>query len=471
MKSLTSTRDSGPKASLFPVLPAVLSVSELTRRARRLLESEFPLLWVAGEISNLTRAASGHVYFNLKDEAAQVRCVMFRSRAQLVPWQLANGQQVEVCALPSIYEARGEFQLGVEGLRRAGLGRLYEAFARLRQQLEAEGLFDAARKRPLPTYPRRIGIVTSPQAAALQDVLAACARRAPHVELQLCPTPVQGDDAPRGIVRALAAAADARFDLLLVVRGGGSIEDLWAFNDEAVARALAASPIPTVVGVGHESDTTIADLVADWRAATPTAAAEVATLHWVDARARLRERQVRLRHALERRLDTMRQRIDEADLRLVHPAVRLARARDRLAVLGGRLDAARASVLHRAASSLHRLQAALHRAAPEIEARQAGLMLAGHRLREAGRRLVEHRRAHLTHLGAALAHLGPGATLARGYAIVRDAAGILVHNAAQLEVDSAVSIQFSIGRADARIESVEAAPIGLESVARRPIPD
>lgn len=451
--------------------PAVISVSELNRRVRRLVEGELPLLWVAGEISNLARAASGHVYFNLKDDAAQVRCVMFRSRAQLVPWQLANGQQVEACALPSIYEARGEFQLGVESLRRAGLGRLFEAFARLRQQLEAEGLFADARKRPLPRFPHRIGIVTSPQAAALQDVLAAFARRAPHVTLSLLPTPVQGDPAPPGIVRAIRAAQREALDLLLIVRGGGGIEDLWAFNDETVARAIAASGIPTVVGVGHESDVTIADLVADLRAATPTAAAEIATQGWTDASLHLREARGRLIRAMERRVAAWRQRIDEAELRLVHPAVRLARGRDRIALLAGRLDAAMAMNLHRAEQRVQRQAAALRAAAPDIAGRRSRLLLIRQRLHAAGRRILERRHGQLDQAASALTHLDPQRTLDRGYAIVRDDAGGIVRDAGELTTGVHVAIQFALGRAGARIESVDTAPIARESVVQPPIPD
>ena len=260
---------------------AVLSVSDLNRLARETLEARFPLLWVAGEVSNLTRAPSGHLYFTLKDEAAQVRCTMWRNRAHLLPFQLAHGMRVEARALVTLYEARGDYQLNVETLRRAGQGNLAEAFQRLKEKLAAEGLFDPGRKRPLPAYPRGIGLVTSPQAAALHDVLVCLRRRAPHLPVVLYPAPVQGDSAAPRLMEALrqagARAGQDGIDLLLLVRGGGSLEDLWAFNDEALARAIAACPLPVVAGVGHETDFTIADFVADLRAATPTAAAELAT--------------------------------------------------------------------------------------------------------------------------------------------------------------------------------------------------
>jgi len=256
-------------AAAEPALP-VLSVSELNRMARRALESQLPLLWVEGEVSNFTRAASGHWYFAIKDASAQVRCVMFRGRNQFADFTPANGDHVEVRALPSLYEARGEFQLGVEQIRRAGAGRLYEAYLRLKAKLEAEGLFDPAKKRPLPRFPRRVGIVTSPQAAALHDVLTALARRMPGLPVVIYPTPVQGASAGAQIAAAIrAAGARAECDVLLVCRGGGSLEDLWAFNDEMVARAIAASPLPVVSGVGHETDFTLADFAADLRARRP----------------------------------------------------------------------------------------------------------------------------------------------------------------------------------------------------------
>lgn len=245
-------------------------MSALNQLVRKALESSFPLLWVNGEISNLRRPASGHVYFALKDDNAQVDCVMFRGRAQLLPFRLQDGMRIEARALVTLYEARGGFQLNIETLRHAGIGALFEAFARLRGKLESEGLFAAERKLPLPRFPRRIGIVTSLQAAALHDVLAALKRRAPHLPVVIFPTLVQGEGAAEGIAEAIGIAAGrGACDVLIVARGGGSIEDLWAFNEETVARAIDACPIPVITGIGHETDTTIADFVADCRAATP----------------------------------------------------------------------------------------------------------------------------------------------------------------------------------------------------------
>ncbi len=411
--------------------PEILTVAELNRAARRLLEQQFPLLWVAGEISNLTRAASGHVYFSLKDAQAQVRCVMFRSRAQLLPWQLDNGQQVEVQALVTLYEARGDFQLNVEGMRRAGIGRLYELFLKLREKLAAEGLFAAERKRGLPRYPKRVGIVTSPQAAALRDVIAAFRRRAPHVELIIYPTLVQGADAPAAIVAALNAAhARNECELLLVVRGGGSIEDLWAFNDEAVARTLAVSPAPTIAGIGHETDTTIVDYVADRRAATPTAAAELASAGWFEAAAEIDALEDALRRTIQSALETRMQALDRLALRLVHPAQRLAATRQRLELLA------------------HRLQAAIQ----QRKAQQPRLDRLGHRLRQAMAAQCARRHQQLSRCQGALAALSPLATLERGYSIVRGPDGAIVRDAAQLAAGDDLQLQFARGKVSARVK-------------------
>ncbi|MHB1358026.1 MAG: exodeoxyribonuclease VII large subunit [Rhodocyclaceae bacterium] len=437
----------------------ILTVTELNRQARLLLEQRFPLLWVGGEISNLTRAASGHVYFSLKDAQAQVRCVMFRSRAQILPWQLENGQQVEAQALVTLYEARGDFQLNVEGMRRAaiGMGRLYELFVRLREKLSGEGLFDAARKRALPRFPRRIGIVTSPRAAALQDVVATLRRRAPHVELIVYPTLVQGTAAPAAIVTALRTAAlRNECDVLLIVRGGGSIEDLWAFNDEAVARAIASccavSPAPTIAGIGHETDLTIADYVADRRAATPTAAAELASAGWFAATHELAGLARNLRHALQQQIEARMQAVDRLALRLIHPAQRLAASRQRLELLGRRMHAAGRLTTQRAA--LADLQLRLARARPALQPAHQRLDRLAHRLRQAMINLATRQRDRLTRCDGALAALSPAATLQRGYSITQDAAGRIVRDAAQLAAGDTLSLQFAVGGATVVVDQV-----------------
>jgi len=440
-----------------PVSVEILTVAELNRQARRLLEQSFPLLWVSGEISNLTRATSGHVYFSLKDATAQVRCALFRSRAQLVPWRLENGQQVEARALVTLYEGRGEFQLSVEALRRAGIGRLYELFVRLREKLAAEGLFDAARKRAIPRYPRRVGIVTSPQAAALRDVVAAFARRAPHVELIVYPTLVQGAEAPAAIVAALETAhARAECDLLLIVRGGGSIDDLWAFNDEAVARALAVSPAPTIAGVGHETDTTIVDHVADLRAPTPTAAAELASAGWFDAATESAALADALRRAMDREIATRAQAVDRLALRLIHPARRLEAGRERLTALVRHLTAAGQRQLAARRATLAALELRLAQARPDVAAQRQRLDRLAQRLRQALDGRTTRARDRLARCAGALAALSPAATLERGYSIARDASGAIVRDAARLETGARLRLQFARGAAGAVIETVEA---------------
>src|SRR5687768_12812265 len=268
----------------------VLTVSQLLRSVRDTLERRFPLRWVQGEPSNLSRSPSGHWYFTLKEGAAQVDCVMFRSRAAALDWEPREGSAVEARALVTLYEPRGRFQLTVEALRRAGVGPLYERFVRLKHKLEGEGLFDARLKRALPPYPRCIGVVTSLGAAALRDVLITLARRNASIPVVVYPAPVQGDGAADRIAAVLATAnRRAECDVLLLVRGGGSLEDLWQFNEEAVARAIRACPIPVVTGVGHETDVTIADFAADRRAPTPTAAAELVSPLRAELAARLAE--------------------------------------------------------------------------------------------------------------------------------------------------------------------------------------
>lgn len=434
---------------------AILTVSEFNRRARQLLERQFPLLWIGGEVSNLVRAASGHIYFSLKDAQAQVRCVMFRSRAQLLPWRLENGQQVEVQALVTLYEARGDLQLNIEGMRRAGIGRLYELFVRLREKLAAEGLFAEERKRAIPRYPRRVGIVTSPQAAALRDVIAAFARRARHVDLIVYPALVQGAGAPAAIAAALDAAyVRGECDLLLLVRGGGSIEDLWAFNDEAVARKLAVSPAPTICGVGHETDTTIADYVADRRAATPTAAAELASAGWFEATAELAGLGEALRRALQAEIDARSQALDRLALRLVHPARRLAENRQRLELLGRRLHAAARQDIAARQQVLaeHRLR--LFRTRPDLPAVQQRIAQTAQRLRQAMTAQLARQRDRIARSAGALPALSPAATLQRGYSIVRDAGGVIVRDAARLATGDPLTLRFASGEADAAVTAV-----------------
>ena len=320
---------------------AIVTVTELNRRVRERIESGLPLMWVAGEISNFMLAASGHCYFSLKDANAQVRCVFFRHKSALIDWKPENGMQVEVRALPSLYEARGEFQLGVETMRRSGLGALFEAFERLKRKLEGEGLFEASRRRPVPQFPARIGVVTSPKAAALRDVLTTLRRRMPDIPVVIYPAPVQGEGAADKIAQAIrAASARAEVDVLLVCRGGGSMEDLWSFNEEVVARAIVDCAMPVVSGVGHETDFTIADFVADARAPTPTAAAELVSPNRLDLVNRLRALAARLGRDVERSLGARTQHLDHLGKRLQHPGERIDGEARHVSHLASRLRAA-----------------------------------------------------------------------------------------------------------------------------------
>jgi len=330
-----------------PAAAPVLSVSQLLRSARDMLERRFPLQWVAGEISNLRPAASGHLYFTIKDETAQVDCVMFKSRAAALDWEPADGLRVEVRALVTLYEPRGRFQLNVEAMRRAGLGPLYERFLKLKDMLGREGLFDPDAKRPIPEHPGQIGVVTSLAAAALRDVLTTLRRRNPSIPVIVYPAPVQGEGAAAKLVQALATAnARAECDVLLLVRGGGSIEDLWQFNEEALARAIRKSDIPIVCGVGHETDFTIADFAADARAPTPTAAAEMVSPLLEALRARIAETASRISRETARKIEYSMQAVDALARRLLHPAERLRTSRQHLEHLAARLAAATAQQLN-----------------------------------------------------------------------------------------------------------------------------
>jgi exodeoxyribonuclease VII large subunit len=441
--------------SLILAKDGVIPVAELNRAVRVLIEQSIPLLWVAGEISNLTRAASGHWYFTLKDANAQVRCAMFRHKNQYLDWAPENGMQVEARALVTLYEPRGDYQLNVENLRRAGLGALFEAFERLKAKLGAEGLFDAAKKRPLPAFPRCIGVVTSPAAAALKDVLTTLARRLPSLPVVLYPTPVQGEGAAQRIAQAIAEAGRrGECDLLIVCRGGGSIEDLWAFNEEVVARAIAASPIPVVSGVGHETDFTIADFAADRRAPTPTAAAEMASPSRDELARRLYAVSARLQRLVEGALERRMQQLDELSRRLVHPGERL---RQRAAHLESLAQRAARAAAHRVEGARWHLAGARQRllaAAPDVTTRAARCERLAERSRNALGARLAGAEGQLQRLAASLDHLNPLAVLQRGYSLVRDGRGDIVSAASALESGDAVRITFAEGEADARVETL-----------------
>ena len=433
----------------------IISVSELNRLARAALETSLPLLWVGGEISNLTRAASGHLYFTLKDAQAQVRCAMWRNRAQILSFRPENGMRVEARALVTLYEARGDYQVNVETLRPAGTGNLAEAFRRLKDKLAAEGLFDPARHRPLPTFPGGIGIVTSPAAAALRDVLVTLRRRAPGLPVTIYPAAVQGADAPRQLCAALGAAARrAKVDgieLILLVRGGGSLEDLWAFNDEALARAIAAFPLPVVSGIGHETDFTIADFAADLRAPTPTGAAELASAGYFSARHTLAVMAQRLRQSIVRQLETLAQRTDRSALRLVHPRDRLRRARENTIYQERRLRQAMVVHLGECAHRLSKLELRLNARIPAPAVLRKQIDGIGERLDRAARTLICTQNQRLDALSTGLRQLNPDAVLTRGYSIVRNAEGHIVRTAANLKPGDPLAVQLAEGGIDVTV--------------------
>jgi exodeoxyribonuclease VII large subunit len=433
----------------------VLSVAEFAARARQLIEGGLPLTWVAGEVSNFTRAASGHCYFSLKDASAQLRCVMFRHRAQLLEWSLANGQQVEVRATPTLYEPRGDFQLNVDFARRAGQGALFEAFQRLRLRLQAEGLFDEALKRPLPPMPHTVGIVTSPQAAALRDVLTTLGRRWPAAAVVLYPTPVQGDGAAARIAAAIElASARCEVEVLIVCRGGGSIEDLWAFNDEAVARAIAGCAMPVVTGIGHETDFTIADFAADLRAPTPTAAAVAATPDRVLLRRQVLLLSETMSRAQRRSVERSMQRVDSAALRLRHPGERLAAQGIRLTDALGRMRRAWAMAAERRNWRVTDADRRLRTGRPEVEPRGRAMDAVAARLRAASQAGIEAGHARLLRLEESLRHLDPMAVLSRGYAIVRDLDGRVIHQPGDVQPGEAIRVTLSRGALEATVDAV-----------------
>jgi exodeoxyribonuclease VII large subunit len=436
--------------------PPVLTVSALNQAVSRILERSFPLAWISGEISNFTRAASGHWYFTLKDSAAQVRSVMFRGRAQYADFMPKEGDKVEVRALVTLYAPRGEYQLSVEAIRRAGVGNLYEAFLQLKAKLTAEGLFDPARKRPLPLFARTVGIVTSLQAAALRDVLTTLRRRSPHLAVILYPTPVQGEGSAQKIAQAIATASlRAECDVLLVCRGGGSIEDLWSFNHEAVARAIAGCTMPVISGVGHETDFTIADFAADLRAPTPTAAAEMASApraHWLDTLESMAEDMTR---AMRRRLSEASQNLDWLSRRLVSPSTYAAHQRLKLHAMQLRLAHATRTPLSMARYAVNQLDTRLRAQLPDIAAERRRLAEQGRRLQAQAVAQQRQRRQALTALASQLELLNPQRTLERGYAIITDGGGAVVRSPSQLRPKQVLALRLADGGADVTLASVQ----------------
>ncbi|MFN0162298.1 MAG: exodeoxyribonuclease VII large subunit [Burkholderiales bacterium] len=445
------SRPEEPAGGNVPEASRAMSVAELNRAARGLLERGLPLVRVSGEVSGVARPASGHVYFSLKDGQAQVRCVLWKGRAAAQSFLPRDGDAVEVRAGVTLFEARGDYQLNVESVRRAGAGALFEAFVRLKERLGREGLFEASRKRTLPAFPRAIGIVTSPDAAALRDVVTTLKRRAPMIPLVLYPVPVQGERAAPAIAAALAEAnRRAEVDVIIVCRGGGSIEDLWTFNEEVVARAVASSDLPVVSGVGHETDFTICDFAADLRAATPTAAAELCAPAARQLFDRLGQSAAALARAAADRVADLRQRLDWATRELVAPQARLETQRTQLGHMARRLASAAQIRVRALAARADRAGAALRppatgRLSERLAAQRRSLLFAA---QAAG----AQRARRLAGLSDALGHLDPQRVLLRGYSLVRDTQGRLVRDAAELAAGDRLAVDFAKGHARVRVE-------------------
>lgn len=414
----------------------VWEVGALCHAVADALDARFNPVSVRGEISGFSRASSGHCYFALKDQQGQLRCAMFRRAASLLDFDPRDGDQVEVRGRLAVYEPRGDLQLVVESLQRAGQGALFEQFMQRKARLEAQGLFDPARKRALPTVPRAIGLVTSLGAAALHDVVSALRRRVPHIPVVLAPAVVQGASAPGELVRALKGlyAMEPAVDVILLVRGGGSIEDLWAFNDEVLARVIVESPVPVVSGVGHETDFTIADFCADLRAPTPTAAAELVSAPrdtWLGALALMEER---LDEAVTLRIDSMGQRLDQAAARLGRPSGLVARAQLSCSHLAQRMHFGALTKLERLAQLQQRLK---------------------DRLPSALAMSMADRSRQLTHADTRLQLLDPTLVLQRGYALLSNAEGHALTSIDQLAPGETVSAHLRDGRAELSVLGVE----------------
>jgi exodeoxyribonuclease VII large subunit len=434
----------------------ILTPSSLNRLVRDLLGDVFPLVWIEGELSNVAKPASGHVYFTLKDSGAQVRCAMFKLKASALRFRPVDGMQVLVRAKVGLYEPRGEFQLVAESMEPAGEGALQREFEQLKARLDAEGLFAQARKRPLPRYARRIGVITSATGAAVRDVLSVLARRWPLADVEVLPVPVQGREAPAAIVAMLRkASASKRYDVLLLTRGGGSLEDLWAFNDEQVARAIHASAVPVVSAVGHEIDFSIADFVADLRAPTPSAAAELLVPDAAAISRHLQQWQQRLLILQQRQLQARAQRVDHlfARLQAQRPQARLARDHERLLHLQRRLTAVLREQSQSRHTRLERLHARLLALHPRTQLPLLARRLAeqDQRLRRAIAYTLERQQTALRHAGHALHAVSPLATLERGYAILFDSEGHVLRSSADVTHGDTVKARLADGELNLQV--------------------
>lgn len=438
--------------------PRALSVSELNHQARHLLEASFLQVWVEGELSSFARPSSGHWYFSLKDNKCQVRCAMFRGANQRLRTPPREGDQIRIRGKVTLYENRGDFQIVVEHLEPAGLGPLQQAFDALKMKLQAEGLFDPARKKPLPVTPRHIGVVTSPTGAAVHDILTVLARRCPAIPVTLYPTAVQGAAATAEIVRAIGQAQRHNVaDVLIIGRGGGSLEDLWCFNEEAVARAIADCSIPTVSAVGHEVDVTIADFVADLRAPTPSAAAEKISPDQKDWLRRLQEQHIRLSQSARRQLQRLETQLGHLSARLRDPRRELQEKAQRMDELDLRLNQQIRQKIEQQTVRVDHLERRLSAQSPA-----RSLVSANDRVEQLNQRLdvtirqtLKQRRKQLQHLAQTLQVVSPLATLGRGYAIVKDDQDHIVRRADQLTPGQSIRAQLGQGSVYAEVTEIK----------------
>lgn len=435
----------------------VLTPSQLNTLARDLLEDSFPLIWVEGELGQVTRPASGHLYLTLKDARAQVRAAMFKPKSSWLKFQPRQGMRVLARGRLTLYEARGDYQLVLDHLEEAGEGDLRRALERLRTQLEAEGLFAAERKRPLPAWPRRIGLLTSPSGAVVRDVISVLRRRFPLLEVDVLPVPVQGVDAAARIHAMLTRAiASGRHDVLLLARGGGSLEDLWPFNDERLARAIAAAPVPVVSAIGHDTDFSLSDFAADLRAPTPSVAAELLTPDQHDLRARLNALERRLRRGRREWLQQRMQRLDRASLRLraLHPQQRLQLLRHRQYEALRRLRQAMQTRLRHGRERLLHSDAMLRTVSPRRRLQEWRQRLA--RLRPRPRQSLAARlqreRLRLHGLARSLEATSPLATIARGYSILQHPDGRIVRRIGDAAAGDILDARLRDGRLQLRVE-------------------
>ncbi|KQN54904.1 exodeoxyribonuclease VII large subunit [Erwinia sp. Leaf53] len=443
----------------LPPTANIFTVSRLNTTVRKLLEMEMGQVWLSAEISNFSQPSSGHWYFTLKDDGAQVRCAMFRNSNRRVTFRPQNGQQVLVRATITLYEPRGDYQLIAESMQPAGDGLLQQQFEQLKQRLTAEGLFEQAHKQPLPTPARRVGVITSPTGAALHDVLHVLQRRDPSLPVVIYPTQVQGAEAPSGIVRAIELAnARNECDVLIVGRGGGSLEDLWSFNDERVARAIFASRIPIVSAVGHETDVTIADFVADLRAPTPSAAAELVSRNQLELVRQLQSQQQRLEMAMDYYLAQQQRSFSRLQHRLQqqHPQLRLARQQTALIKLQRRLDDAMQLRLRQAGRQQERAQQRLSAIRPELRLERARQHLQQwqHRLQQAMTQQLNASKQRFGNLTAQLDGVSPLATLARGFSVTTAADGEIIKKTTQLKTGDTLKTRLDDGWVESEVTAL-----------------